>query len=94
MDNDIGQNYLLDQVMNFYRIIFQCVRRLKKLKNCLTSENSVEKNDEIFKEYKQNKIIEKVPFDDVPKKPGQVPVSPASTSTKGRQRNHQNTGCV
>ena len=80
--------------MNFNRIIFQCVRRLKKLKNCLTSANLVEKNDEIFKEYEQNKIIEKVPFDEVPKKPGQAPVSPASTSTKGRQRSHQNTGCV
>ena len=32
----------------------------------------VEKYDQIFKENEQNKIIEKVPFDEVPKKPGQV----------------------
>ena len=38
----------------------------------MTSENLIEKYDEIFKEYEQNKIIEKVPFDEVPKKPGQV----------------------
>ena len=43
-----------------------------KLKNRLTSEILVEKYDEIFKEYEQNKIIEKVPFDEVPKKHGQV----------------------
>ena len=46
-------------------------QRLEKLKNCLTSENLVEKY-EIFKQYKQNNIIEKIPFDEVPKKPGQV----------------------
>ena len=39
-----------------------CEQRLKKLKNRLTSENVVEKYDEIFKEYEQNKIIEKVPL--------------------------------
>ena len=39
-----------------------CEQRLKKLKNLLTSENVVEKYDEIFKEYEQNKIIEKVPL--------------------------------
>ena len=49
-----------------------CEQRFKKLKNGLTSENLVEKYDEIFKEYEQNKIIEKVPFDKVPKKPAQV----------------------
>ena len=49
-----------------------CEQRLTKLKNRLTSENLIEKYDEIFKEYEQNKIIEKVPFDEVPKKPGQV----------------------
>ena len=49
-----------------------CIQRLKKFKNRLTSENLVEKYDEVFKEYGQNKIIEKVPFDEVPKKPGQV----------------------
>ena len=49
-----------------------CKQRLKKLKNCLTSENLVEKCDKVFKEYKQNNIIEKVPFDEVPKKLGQV----------------------
>ena len=49
-----------------------CEQRLKKLKNRLTSENVVEKYDEIFKEYEQNKIIEKVPFNEVPKKTGQV----------------------
>ena len=38
----------------------------------MTSENLLEKYDEIFKVYEQNKIIEKVPFDKVPKKPGQV----------------------
>ena len=59
--------------MNFKRIIFQCVKKdLKKLKNRLTSENLVanfkEKLDKIFKEYEQNNIIEKVPFDEVPKK--------------------------
>ena len=32
----------------------------------------VEKYDQIFKENEQNKIIEKVSFDEVPKKPGQV----------------------
>ena len=47
-------------------------QRLIKLKNRLTSEHLIEKYDEIFKEYEQNKIIEKVPFDEVPKKPGQV----------------------
>ena len=47
-----------------------CEQRLKKLKNRLTSENLVERYDEIFKEYEQNKIIEKVPFDEVSKKPG------------------------
>ena len=49
-----------------------CEQRLKKLKNRLTSENVVEKYDEIFKEYEQNKVIEKVPFNEVPKKTGQV----------------------
>ena len=49
-----------------------CEQRLEKLKNRLTSENLVEKYDEIFKEYEQNNIIEMVPFDEVPKKPGQV----------------------
>ena len=49
-----------------------CEQRLIKLKNRLKSENLIEKHDEIFKEYEQNKIIEKVPFDEVPKKPGQV----------------------
>ena len=44
-------------------------QRLKKLKN---RWNLVEKYDQIFKEYEQNKIIEKVPFDEVPKKLGQV----------------------
>ena len=44
-----------------------CEQRLKKLKNRLTSENLVEKYNEIFKEYEQNNIIEKVPFDEVPK---------------------------
>ena len=38
----------------------------------MTSGKWVERHDEIFKEYGQNKIIEKVPFDEVPKKPGQV----------------------
>ena len=47
-------------------------QRLEKLKNCWTSENLVEKYYEIFKQYKQNNIIEKIPFDKVPKKPGQV----------------------
>ena len=36
------------------------------------SENLVERYDEVFKEYEQNKIIVKVPFDEVPKKPSQV----------------------
>ena len=49
-----------------------CEQRLKKLKNRLISENLVEKYDEIFKEYEQNKIIEKVHFDEVPKTSGQV----------------------
>ena len=40
-----------------------CEQRLKKLKNRLTSENVVEKYD---------KIIEKVPFNEVPKKTGQI----------------------
>ena len=48
-----------------------CEQRLKKLKNRLTS-NLVEKYDEIFKEYEQNKIIEKVPFNEVSKKTGPV----------------------
>ena len=47
-------------------------QRLKKLKNRFPSENVVEKYDKILKEYDQNKVIEKVPFDEVPKKPGQV----------------------
>ena len=38
----------------------------------MTSENLVGKYDEIFKEHEQNKNIEKVSFDEVPKKPGQV----------------------
>ena len=49
-----------------------CEQSLKNQKNLLTSENLVEKYDEIFKEYEQNKIIEKVPFNEVPKKTGQV----------------------
>ena len=49
-----------------------CEQRLKKLKNRLTSENVVEKYDQIFKEHEQNKIIEKVPFNKVPKRTGQV----------------------
>ena len=47
-----------------------CEQRLKKLRNRLKSENLVERYDEMFKEYEQNKIIEKVPFDEVSKKPG------------------------
>ena len=47
-------------------------QRLKKLKNRLTSENLIEKYNEIFKEYEQNNIIEKILSDEVPKKPGQV----------------------
>ena len=38
----------------------------------MRSENLVEKYDEIFQEYEQNKTIEKVPFDEVPKKNDQV----------------------
>ena len=49
-----------------------CEQRLKRLRNRLTSENLVEKYDEILKEYEQNKIIEKIPCDEVPEKPGQV----------------------
>ena len=49
-----------------------CGQRLKKLKNRLTSENLIEKYNEIFKEYEQNNIIEKILSDEVPKKPGQV----------------------
>ena len=41
-----------------------CMQRLKKFKNRLTLENLVQKYDG------QNKIIEKVPFDEVPKNPG------------------------
>ena len=37
----------------------------------MTSENVVEKYDKIFKEYEQNKIIKKVPFNEVSKKAGQ-----------------------
>ena len=47
-------------------------QRLKELRNRLTSENLVEKYDEIFKEYKQKKITEIAPFDEVSKKLGQV----------------------
>ena len=47
-------------------------QRLKKLKNRFPSENLVEKYDKILKEYEQNKVIEKVSFDEVPKKPGQA----------------------
>ena len=50
--------------MNFYRIIFQCVN--KDLKKSFDIRK-LEKYDEIFKEYDQNKNIEKVP-----KKPVQV----------------------
>ena len=42
------------------------------LKNRLTSENLAEKYEETFKEYEQNKIIEKEPFDEVSKKPDQI----------------------
>ena len=49
-----------------------CEQSLKKLKNRLTSENLFEKYDEIFKEYEQDKIIEKVPFNKVSKKTGHV----------------------
>ena len=62
-----------------------CIQRLKKFKNRLTSENLVEKYDEVFKDYGQNKIIEKVPFDEVPKKPGQdhyLPFRPALREDK------------
>ena len=45
---------------------------LKELKYRLTSDNLVEIYVDIFKEVEQNKIIEKVPFDEVSKKPGQV----------------------
>ena len=47
-------------------------QRLKELKYRLTSDNLVEIYDDIFKEVEQNKIIEKVHFDEVSKKPGQV----------------------
>ena len=49
-----------------------CEQRLKKLKNRLSSEKLVEKYDEIFREYEQNKIIEKVLFDEVPENPGPI----------------------
>ena len=49
-----------------------CEQSLKNQKNLLTSEHLVEKYDEIFKEYERNKIIEKVPFNEVLKKTGQV----------------------
>ena len=52
-----------------------CKQGLKKLKNCSTSDNLVQKYDEIFKKFEQNKIFEKVPFDEVPQKPGQVHIS-------------------
>ena len=38
----------------------------------MRSENLVEKYDKIIQEYEQNKTIEKVPFDKVPKKNDQV----------------------
>ena len=49
-----------------------CEQRLIKLKKCLNSEILIEKYDEIFKEYEQNEDTEKVPFDEVPKKSGQI----------------------
>ena len=49
-----------------------CEQRLKKLKNRLSSEKLVEKYDEIFREYEQNKIIEKVLFDEVPENPSPI----------------------
>ena len=64
-----------------------CEQNLKNLKNFLASENLAEKYDEIFKENGQNKIIEKVPFNEVPI--GQVhhwssSLPPTLTSTKRR----------
>ena len=70
-----------------------CEQRLKKLKNRLTSENVVEKYDEIFKEHEQNKIIEKVPFDEIPKKPGEVYCLP-HRPVLGEDKETTNTGCV
>ena len=49
-----------------------CEQRPIKFKKCLNSEILVEKYDEIFKEYEQNEDTEKVPFDQVPKKSGQI----------------------
>ena len=53
----------------------------------------VEKYDEIFKEHEQNKIIEKVPFDEIPKKPGEVYCLP-HRPVLGKDKETTNTGCV
>ena len=60
-----------------------CEQRIKKLKNRWTSKNLVE-TYEFFKEYEQNKIIEKAPFDEVPKKTWSNLLSPTLTSAKRR----------
>ena len=49
-----------------------CEKRLKRLKNKLISENLVKRYDKIFKEYEENKIIEKVSNDEIAKEPGLV----------------------
>ena len=49
-----------------------CEKRLKRLKKKLISENLVERYDKIFKEYEENKIIEKVSDDKIAKEPGLV----------------------
>ena len=58
-------------------------QRIKKLKKRWTSKILVE-TYEFFKEYEQNKIIEKAPFDEVPKKTWSNSLSPTLTSAKGR----------
>ena len=73
MDKDMWQKLSFRPGHGFLPDNFSlCEQGLKKLKNFLTSENLAEKYDEIFKEYGQNKIIKKVPFNEVPKKSGQV----------------------
>ena len=48
----------------------------------MTSENLAEKYDEIFKEYGQNKIIKKVPFNEVPGQVHYLPHQPVLREDK------------
>ena len=49
-----------------------CEIRLKNLKGRLLKQNSFNDYNNIFKDYRENKIIEKVPEDEIAKESGSV----------------------